>query len=293
MSSKIKSIGGQALIEGVMFMSPDTSKDNLAYACRQPDGKIITESSRYVPFLARHKYLKIPFVRGVLNMVEMMVVGFKALNFSSRVAMAGEEEDFEWYHMAFSIIAAMIFAIVFFKLLPLLIAQAIDFGLQSGSGLVFNLIEGIVKLAIFVSYIYIISLLPDVKRVFQYHGAEHKTINCYEAGKSLTVSNIKSFPTYNARCGTSFLVLVILISVLVYALVPMEYTFWVKFGYRLLLLPVIAGIAYELMKISAKYCDNIFMKIIAKPGFYVQKLTTKEPDDKQIEVAIKSLKQVL
>jgi len=281
----MQKVGGQAIIEGVMMRS----SNKMAIAVRNPKGKIVVKTKKLNLLSERMK--KWIFLRGIINLVEMLVHGIKALNYSTDVAMEEDkkEEKSNWFLFAILLIISMGFALLIFKFLPLLVAQLIN----PKSNILFNLIDGGVKLFAFIAYIYIISLMKDVREVFKYHGAEHKTIACYEAKEKLTVENCKKYSTKHPRCGTSFIMIVIIISIIVYVFIPKTVPFWYKLLYRILLLPVIAGISYEVLKISAKYEKNFFFHIFDKPGIWIQHLTTKEPNDKQLEVALTALKKVL
>ena len=273
-------IGGQALIEGVLMRN----KEKICIAVRK-DKKIIVKKEKI-----RFKESKIPFFRGITNLISTMYVGMKALNYSASIQI-GKKEKENKVMSVITILIAVIFALFLFKFLPLLLTQLIDNKLNLSSAS-FNITDGIIKLVILVLYIYIISRMKDIKRVFQYHGAEHKAVNCYESKKSLTINNVKKFSTTHKRCGTTFIIFVIFTSIIVYVFIPKGYSFLLKLSLRILLLPLIASMSYELLKLSAKY-DNIITKTITSPGLLIQKLTTNEPDNKQIEVAIKSLKGVI
>ena len=273
-------IGGQALIEGVLMRN----KEKICIAVRK-DKKIIVKKEKI-----KFKESKMPFFRGITNLISTMYVGMKALNYSASIQI-GKKEKENKVMSVITILIAVIFALFLFKFLPLLLTQLIDNKLNLSSAS-FNITDGIIKLVILVSYIYIISRMKDIKRVFQYHGAEHKAVNCYESKKSLTINNVKKFSTTHKRCGTTFIIFVIFTSIIVYVFIPKSYSFLLKLSLRILLLPLIASMSYELLKLSAKY-DNIITKTITSPGLLIQKLTTNEPDNKQIEVAIKSLKGVI
>jgi len=275
--------GGQAVIEGVMMRSAN----KMAIAVRNPEGKIVVKTKKLN--LLSQKFKKFFFVRGIINLVEMFSYGFKALNYSAEVAMGEEQEESNWLAITAMLVFSVIVGLAIFKFFPLLIAQWIN----PDSNILFNIIDGVVKLIIFITYVYAISFMKDIKRVFEYHGAEHKSINCYEAKEELTVENVKKYPTLNPRCGTSFIMIVIIISVLTYIFIPKSVPFMYKLLYRILLLPVIAGISYEVLKISAKYEKNFFFHIFDKPGIWIQHITTREPDDKQIDVALAALKKVI
>jgi len=288
---KIFSAGGQAVIEGVLIRS----QHKLAIAVRRPSGKISVKKEKIISIADRHAFLRWPFVRGLFNLAQMLVIGFRALIHSANETMDKIEEELTYLEIVFSIVLAIGFALLFFKLFPLMIAQFFynRFPFVAQSNIVFNLIDGITKIILFVLYVFIISLMRDVKRLFEYHGAEHKAVNCYEAGEDITIKNVKKYPTLHPRCGTNFILIVFLFSILVYTFIPKDYSFWLKFGLRILLLPVIAGVSYELLKLTGKYRDNWLMRAVAFPGLAVQLITTREPDEKQIEVSIAALKGVI
>lgn len=275
-------IGGQAVIEGVMMRN----KDKIAISVRAPNKDILTKKLKI-----KFPHTEIPFLRGIVNLFEMLYIGIKSLDFSSSI-FTGKEEKSSPLIIFLTIILSIALAVLLFKFIPLGAAQLLSKHIEV-SNISFNLIEGIVKLFILLGYIYCISFIPDIKRTFQYHGAEHKAVNCYESGLKLTVKNVKKFSTKHPRCGTTFIILIILISIIFYTFIPKGYSFFTKFILRLLLLPVIASFSYELLKMGGKYRNNFFIKFLLEPGLLVQKLTTKEPDNKQIEVGIASLKAVL
>lgn len=272
-------IGGQAVIEGVMMKN----SENIVVAVRDEKGNIKTKKIK-MPFSES----KTPFVRGIVNLFFMLSIGYKSLEFSASV-FSKEEKKSSGFWLIASFVIAVIFAILLFKFIPLSIAS-FSAKLFSLNNFCFNLVDGIIKILIFVLYVYLISLFPDIKRVFEYHGAEHKTVACYEAGKKLDIENVKKFSTLHKRCGTTFIFFVLFISILIYVFIPADYSFWSKLGLRLLLLPVIVSISYEVLRIGARY--KLF-GFLAYPGLLVQKITTREPDNKQILVAIKALKSVL
>ena len=224
----------------------------------------------------------------------MLKIGFKALNYSADEAV-GKQEKVKTYEMVLVTILTVVFALAIFKFIPLLTARFFErtFTTVAQNYLLFNVIDGISKILIFILYIVIISSMKDIKDVFRYHGAEHKTVNCYEAGKKLTVKNCKKFSRLHLRCGTSFLIIVLLISIFVYVFIPKEYSFFIKFGLRILLLPIIIAVSYESIKLFDKFKNSIFTKILSQPGLLVQRLTCYEPNEKQLEVAIKSIDEVL
>ncbi len=272
-------IGGQAVIEGVMFKS----KNKVSIAVRKPDGSIKTKKEKFRSLTEKFP-LSLPFVRGIIILVETLVLGIKALNYSTNENL-GKEEQLGTFAMVITFVISIALAIFLFKFMPLLGAQL----LPINNTYLFNLVEGVIKLIILVGYIWLISLMPDVKTLYQYHGAEHKVINAYEKDDLV---NVKKYSRLHPRCGTSFIIFVVFLSILVYILIPMDYTFWVKLGLRLLLLPLIAGIAYELIKLSGKYQKSKFLFALISPGLLLQRLTTKEPRRDQIEVAIKALRGI-
>jgi len=202
------------------------------------------------------------------------------------------DEQLTSKELILTFILSLVAALVIFKFIPLVIANIFSkgFGLNN---FWFNLLDGVIKITIFILYIWALSLMDDVKRLFQYHGAEHMAVHCYEAKKKLTVKNVKKYKTMHPRCGTEFLLLVFFVSIALYMFIPLGSDLWLKYVYRILLLPVIAGISYEILKLSGLYYDNFISRVIAAPGMMLQKLTTKKPSDDQIEVAIKSLEAVL
>ena len=269
-------VGGQALIEGVMMKY----KDNIAIAVRKKNGKIAVKKEKL-----KIKDSKIPFWRGIINLFVILYIGIKALNYSSNMQL-GKEEKISTKEMVFSIAFAVILAIVLFKFLPLLLTTIINRA-ANVNNILFNFIDGIIKIVLFVGYIYLISLNKEVYRVFQYHGAEHKAVACHENKKKLTVEETQKFSTIHKRCGTTFVFLVLFISIIVYLFIPKNYNFATKLGLRIILLPVIASISYEILRLGARFS---FLKALILPGLLIQKITTKEPDNKQVQVAIKALK---
>lgn len=290
------SIGGQALIEGVMMRGPELS----AMATRLPDGFIDTES--WANKKAGAWYRKTPFVRGSFNMIDSLAVGYRCL--MSSAAKAGFEDEepskFErWLAKklgksatsvvtAFAGIIGVVLAIGLFMILPALLAGWLG---ASELPVVKSLVEGVLKIAIFVVYLALVSRMEDIRRVFAYHGAEHKTIACYEAGEELTVENIRTKSRFHPRCGTSFLLIVLVISILLFSVVTWK-SLLVRVALKLLLLPVVVGIAYEIIKFAGRH-DNPLTRLISAPGLWLQHLTTNEPDDSQIEVAIASMLPVI
>jgi len=282
-------LGGQAIIEGIMIKS----KTNLAIAVRKPNGRIKIKREKITSITERYKLLGLPFIRGIFILFEIMALGIKALNYSAKESL-GEEEELGIFSTILTIIFSIALALFLFKFIPLGVAQLFSMLLKVFENrFVFNIIEGVLKATMFVLYVYAISFMKDIKRIFQYHGAEHMTVGCFEARKKLTAENIKKFPTQHVRCGTSFIALVIIISIIVYCFLPTSIHFLYKFLLRILLLPVIAGISYEILKISHKLEKNPVFGIFTKPGLWIQKITTKRPNKRQIEVAKAALEAVL
>ena len=302
------SIGGQAVIEGIMMRGPKES----AVAVRKPDGEIIVEKKPINSFVAKYKINKIPFVRGVFSFVESLVEGTKALMFSAeffdieeddmknkKEEMTEEElkkqetKDKKALNFAIysSVVIALIFSVGVFMMLPTFLVGLVRDYANISNNILTTLIEGVTRILIFLLYIVLVSKMEDIKRVFQYHGAEHKTIFCYEAGEELTVENVKKQKRLHPRCGTSFLILVMIISIILFSFISWEDKI-MRIVIRLLLLPVVAGISYEIIKFAGRH-DGLIVKILSAPGMWLQKITTNEPDDSQIEVAIVALKSVL
>lgn len=286
----MKNIGGQAVIEGVMMKSPD----GWSVAVRNPQGEI---NFKTVKTKKRGVIYKLPFLRGIFSLGIALSVGIKALEFSGSIAYhdGKENKSMSGFAMVLTIIFAFILAIGIFKFLPLFLTTLINnhiFELSSNSFL-FNFIDGIIRVVIFFFYILLIGLWKDMKRVYEYHGAEHKVIYAYEAGEELSIENAKRYKPYHPRCGTSFLLIVMCVSILVFMIIPKDWSFLEKFLSRVFLIPFIAGISYEVLRFSAKMKDNFIVQAIVFPGLMLQRLTVREPDDSQIEVAIAAMNEVL
>jgi uncharacterized protein YqhQ len=285
-------IGGQAVIEGVMMRGPN----GIAIAVRKPDGDIALKNEPFQPITKRIKWLNIPIFRGALLLIETMYVGVKALSFSGDMAMEDElkksessgkkkNETLNNVGMGLTIVFALAVGMAVFFYIPLLLTEL--FGFESG--FMFNLVDGIIRLVFFLSYIYLISRWKEIRRVFEYHGAEHKSIFAYENQKELVPASARPFTTLHPRCGTSFLLIVMVVSILVFMFLGKPTTI----GHRLLRLafvPVIGGLSYELIKLSAKAYRYSFFRMFILPGLWLQKITTIEPDDQQLEVALVALK---
>ena len=296
-------VGGQALIEGVMMRSPH----HIVVALNKKDGSIKTRTEKFRSFSEKVKIFKWPILRGMLSLVEMMVVGFRMLNYSADEWLIEEgakerttkkkarQKVGEVIGMLVMLVLGMGLALFIFKFLPLWLTS----GLSTVSPVVeknwilFNFIDGVIKVSLFVAYIALISLMPDIKRVFQYHGAEHKAVFTYEKGLVLEEAAAAKESRFHPRCGTSFIFVVILISIAVYTFLPKEHDFWLKLMERIAFLPVIAGISYEALKLSAKFKENWLMKVLIAPGLWLQRLTTREPSKRQLKVALKALETAL
>jgi uncharacterized protein YqhQ len=281
--------GGQAVIEGVAMRGQRV----MATAVRRTDGSIVVDKREIIPWSVRFPILKWPLVRGAVAMVESLVVGVNALTFSAQQFAEGEEVELTGKDTAWMVVVAFALTLVIFVALPALVARLLQ-GLIP-SILLLNLVEGLVKVALFTGYIWGISLLPDIRRVFEYHGAEHKTINAFERGDELTVDNVRRHTTLHYRCGSSFLLLVMLTSIVVFSLVTSagRPPFLERFLIHLAILPLVAGLSYELIRYASRRDAFFLMRWLASPGLLIQKLTTREPDDSQLEVAIRALDEVL
>jgi len=280
------SYGGQAVIEGVMMRGPDSR----AVAVRRPDRTIVVDHKPVASITSRFKPLKWPMIRGVVMLFESLVMGLQALSFSAGQALEEEEEELTTRDIAITMIMAFALAIVLFVVVPTGATHLLTRWVPGS--LLQNLVEGIIRIGVFLIYVAAIARMNDIKRVFRYHGAEHKVINAYEAGDELTVERVQSYSTYHPRCGTSFLLIVLVVSILVFASLG-EQVLWWRILSRILLLPVVAGVSYELLKASARYEKNPLLCLVAAPGRWVQKLTTAEPDDDMVEVAMTALRAVL
>ena len=304
------SIGGQAVMEGVMMRGPYKT----AIAVRKSDGEIVTKIDD-IGTKKRNKLLKLPIIRGCVNFIDSLIIGMKALMYSAEFIDIDEEEESEskfdkWLEdklgdklkdivIYFAVFLSVIMSVGLFILLPSLVSGLLEMITPlkwlTGSKLFTSLSKGILRMAIFLGYMALVSKMKDIRRVFEYHGAEHKTIACYEAGEDLTVENVRKHERFHPRCGTSFLLFVMIISIIVYAFLPRfdGYTkiiaILLRMGTRLLFLPVVAGFSYEVIKWAGR-SKNKCVGILSKPGLWLQRLTTREPDDEQIETAIESMK---
>ena len=279
--------GGQAVMEGVMIRS----KDHLVICVRQPNEEIVTKTEELHSLSEKYRFLKVPFVRGILALVETLYSGMKGIYFSANAAFGeeggAEEESLSPKEIAVVVAVAVCLSILIFSVTPFFLTSLLNLG----GGVLFNVVEGVVRLSFLLVYLAVISLFGDFKRIFQYHGAEHTAINAYEAGVELNVENTRKYSRFHSRCGTSFLLIVTLISILFFSLFPSS-DYWVRLSYRVILIPVISAVSYEVLKLSDRYKDSRIMKALVAPGLLLQRLTTRQPDDKMIEVAIKAVKEV-
>jgi uncharacterized protein YqhQ len=282
-------IGGQAVLEGVMMRGPS----NWSVAVRKPDGDIAQVSQPIVSPMTRHWLLRLPVIRGVIALGESLAIGFRALAISANYAAQEEGEDGEVTteltrgQLIFAFAIAIGFAVLLFKVGPALLTDWI--GIEAGW---FVIVEGLIRVTVFVLYLALISLLPDLRRVFQYHAAEHKAINAYEAGEELEPARVQKFSLIHPRCGTAFLLWVMVIAIFVFAFFGRPVWYWL-IATRILLLPVIAGIAYELIRFAGKHTENRILMTLLAPGLWLQRLTTREPTLDQLEVSIRALREVL
>jgi uncharacterized protein YqhQ len=285
-----QAVGGQAVLEGVMMRGPR----NWAVAVRKPDGDIAHLARPIDPLMARHWALRLPVVRGVVALGESLAIGFRALSVSANYAAAeaaeGDEEPAEIgrWALAFAFLVAIGFAVMLFKVGPALLTDLLP--IKSGGW--FVLVEGAIRVLVFVTYLTILSFIPSLRRVFQYHAAEHKAINAYEAGEDLEPEVAQRYSLIHPRCGTAFLLWVMVVGVFVFALFGRPAWYWLIVT-RIALLPVIAGIAYELIRFAGKHAQNRVLMTLLAPGLWLQRLTTREPTLDQLEVSIRALREVL
>jgi len=273
--------GGQAVIEGVMIRS----RKHMVICVRQEGAEILTKTEEINSPSERHKVLRLPFIRGILALFETLYLGVKGLFFSANAVLEEEGEEFTYKEVVITIAMALPL-MAFFIVVPFLLTTLLKL-----TGVIFNVVEAIVRLTIFLIYLKLVSLWSEVRRVFQYHGAEHKAINAYEAGVALDVTNARRFSRLHPRCGTSFIFIVVLVSILLFSIMP-DLGLLARLAYRVILMPVIGAISYELLKYSDRHRNSRIMKIVVMPGLGLQRLTTREPDDDMIEVALKAVNEV-
>jgi uncharacterized protein YqhQ len=292
-------VGGQAVLEGVMMRSPHA----WAIACRKPSGTVSVHSEPLERLSEKHKWMAWPVMRGVITLGHAMTLGFRALKYSANVALeelrpvdtAKPEKkklEISGWVAAINIIFSVGFFIFMYKYLPLLAATELKrVNPALGGQIMFNLVDGVIRLILFLLFIWATSLWPDIRRVYQYHGAEHKTVFAFENGDPLETAAVQKYSTYHPRCGTSFLMTVMIISIMVYMLFPVT-TFWARFALRIALLPVITGVSYEIIRFAARHRGSLFALMTA-PGLWLQRITTQPPSDPQAECAIVALDQAM
>ena len=319
-SKASKHVGGQAVIEGVMMRAPG----GIAICVRRENGSIATRSFPYISRSERIKALGIPIVRGAVTLVEMLILGMQALTWSAQMAaennvrstgysgQSTEEEVQKTIEkgqgargkrgaeaaVAFTLVIALAIGIGFFFYLPLFLSGIV---VGQGNQVLFNLVAGLIRVVFFLGYVFTIQFIPDIRRIFQYHGAEHKAIFCYEAGSDLSIDGVSDFSTRHPRCGTSFLLIVFVLAIIVFgAADSLLFGVWgvapsrlIRLLYHLALLPLVAGVSYELMKFSSRRVENRVIRLLLSPGLALQKITTREPDSSQLEVGIASLEEAL
>jgi uncharacterized protein YqhQ len=277
--------GGQALMGGVMIRG----RNSMAIAVRKMDG-VIDISSRPLATLYKGKWREVPFIRGVIALIEAVVLGTGALMYSAQVSTETEQEKITPGMIWGSVIVGVVLAVALFFVLPLLAARLLDPFIPSA--FISNLIEGLIRIVFFIVYLALIGRMKDIREIFAYHGAEHMSVNAYEGGAPLEVDPVRNYSTAHTRCGTSFLLVVLVLSILVFALLGRP-SIWISIASRILLLPVIAALSYELIKFEAAYSHNRFIHVLLVPGLWLQSMTTRQPDDRQLEVAIAAMRKAL
>jgi uncharacterized protein YqhQ len=283
-------IGGQAVIEGVMMRAPRT----MTVAVRRPSGEIVVMKEKLNLLADRWPMFKWPMLRGTVSLFGTLLIGIRALNYSAQQALEEEEEEIGPWAMAGTIAAAFGLAVFLFLLLPLWATRLMETRFEWVAGQWgFNLVDGVLRLVVFFLYLAAITMAKDVRRIFQYHGAEHMTIYTLEAGEELTVENARKFSPMHPRCGTSFLLIVMVLSIIVFAQIPQVWPLWGKALSRVILIPLIAGLSYEMLKAGDRYRNIPVLKLLILPGLAMQRLTTRKPTDDQIEVALVALKEAL
>ena len=290
-------VGGQAVLEGVMMRSPHA----WGISVRKPDGTISTHSEPLERLSEKHKWMGWPVVRGVITLGQAMVLGFRALRYSADVALdalpsdereATKKTEISGWVAALNIIISVGFFIFLYKFVPLVAATKLKNVYPAfGNQILFNVVDGVIRILLFLLFIWGVSLMPDIRRVYQYHGAEHKTVFAFESRDPLSIENAQTYSTFHPRCGTSFLMTVMIISIMIYMLFPAQ-TFVSRFLLRIALLPVIAGLSYEMIRFAAKHGKSLFA-LLTKPGLWLQRITTKPPSDDQVECAISALNEAM
>ena len=288
-------VGGQAVMEGVMMRSPHA----WGIAVRKSSGEIVTHSEPLERPSEKHKWMGWPVVRGVMTLGHAMSLGFRALKFSANAALdelpaneQGKKVEISGWVAGLNMAFSVLFFIAMYKFLPLLATTELKkINPIFGDQFLFNLVDGLIRIGLFLLFVWGVSLWKDIRRVYEYHGAEHKTVYAFENGDPLNTGEIQKYSTYHPRCGTSFLMTVMIISMLVYMAIPVH-TFWARFGIRIALLPVIAGVSYEIIRFAAKHRGSLFALMTA-PGLWLQRITTQPPDDRQVECAIIALDKAM
>lgn len=289
-------IGGQAVLEGVMMRSPHA----WGIAVRRPSGEMAVHSEPLERLSDKHKWLGWPVVRGVVILGQAMVLGFRALGYAANVVLEEipreqnqKKIQISGWMLALNLVFSLAFFIFLYKFLPLVAVTELKKSAPVfGNQILFNLVDGAIRIAIFLVFLWGLSRWRDIRRVFEYHGAEHKTVFAYESGAPVSVEAAQKFSTFHPRCGTSFLVTVMLISIVFYTLVPVH-TFWTRFGIRLALLPLIVGVAYEIIRFAARHRSKPLLASMTVPGLWLQRITTQPPDDSQVECAIRALDEAM
>jgi uncharacterized protein YqhQ len=275
--------GGQAVIEGVMMRGRDT----VVTAVRRPDGGLAIETQS-LPRLYTGGMRKAPLIRGIIVLIETLVLGIETLFHSANVALGEEGEEISGGLLWLIVAASLVFAVALFVIAPLFLTRLLNIS----STLVFNVIDGLIRSAIFIVYLWVMTLVPDIRQVFAYHGAEHKVVNAYENGVPMEIESVRGYSTAHVRCSTSFIFIVLVISIFVFSLIGLH-SAWLMVLLRIALIPVIAALSYEIMYFGARHINNGLVRAVLTPGLWLQALTTREPDDSKLEVALAALKKVV
>jgi len=275
--------GGQAVVEGVMMRG----RKIMVTAVRRPSGELAIDTQP-LPAIYTGWMRQTPLLRGIVVLIESLVLGIKSLLYSANVSLEEEGEEISGGVIWLTMIAALALAVALFFIAPLFLTRLLNIS----SSLLFNLVDGLIRVTIFIAYLAVMTLVPDIKRVFAYHGAEHKVVNAYEAGMPLELEAVKVYGTAHARCGTSFLFVVLIISIIVFALIGLH-TVWLMVLSRIVLIPIIAALSYEIIYFGARHINNGLVRAVLTPGLWLQGLTTREPDESQLEVALAALEGVV
>ncbi|MCX6090412.1 MAG: DUF1385 domain-containing protein [Candidatus Atribacteria bacterium] len=276
-------VGGQAIIEGVMMRSPW----RVSIAVRTTGGSIVTDVKDQLPLSKKNRFLALPVIRGVVNLIDSLLIGMKALSLSATLVLEGQDEKLSPFDMTLAILLAIGLFVGLFVALPAFLTSLLDRFIKSV--ILYNLVEGFFRVGIFLIYLYVISLMKDIRRIFEYHGAEHKTIFAFENGDELNLENVRKYTTRHPRCGTNWLLIVMIISIFVFSFLGRP-GMVMRIVSRIILIPLVAGLAYEMIRLLSRYQDKKVASLLAYPGLMLQKLTTREPDDSQLEVAFTALK---